>query len=116
MPPPPTDGRIMNDVKLQIGSQEYVWDILLADIDECFLLGSDFVHEHGCIIDLQSSMLHIHQQKIPLKLEITGSRSSNNISLTHDVSIPPWSGVVVTCNNAGITGEMVAVEGLVNTT
>ena len=47
--PAPTDGCII------IGSQEYMWDILLADTGECCLLGSDFLHEHGCIIEIEKA-------------------------------------------------------------
>ena len=40
-----------------IGSPEYMWDILLADTVELCLLGSEFLHETGCIIEMEKAHL-----------------------------------------------------------
>ena len=63
--PAPTDGCIM------IGSPEYMWDILLADTVEWCLLGSEFLHETGCIIEMEKAHLTARDH-------LTGSQARQN--------------------------------------
>ena len=77
-------GRLM----LEIGGVQMSHDIVVADIkDEC-ILGTDFLTPNRCVVDLKNSMLIINNEQIPLlKLKQMTIPTCNKVILDSTVDL-----------------------------
>ena len=84
-------GRLM----LEIGGLQIQHDVVVADIkDEC-ILGTDFLTPNRCIVDLKNSVLIINNEQIPLlrSKEMTIPTCSK-VTLDSTIDLPPMTEAV----------------------
>jgi len=110
-------GYLVKNIPLRIGSDKFHCDMLVSESEDHLLLGSDFLLENACIIDLDRGILQLHAQEIPLQVELiesTGGCKSCKVSLEESTIIPPWSGQIASGCIPEIFGDQVLVEPLVS--
>ncbi|ELT91241.1 hypothetical protein CAPTEDRAFT_195982 [Capitella teleta] len=47
------------DIQLRLGGQSYFWDCCVAPISDDLILGLDFLHAHGAVVDLPQACLSL---------------------------------------------------------
>ena len=84
-------GRLM----LEIGGLQMPHDMVVADIkDEC-ILGTDFLTPNRCVVDLKNSVLIVDNEQIPLmKPKQMATPTCSKVTLDSTVDLPPMSEAV----------------------
>ena len=84
-------------MELVLGRLKTTHTIVVADIkDEC-ILGTDFLTPHQCVVDLKNNMLTVGREQVPLRMprQITVPTCCK-VTLEDCVNLPPFS-ETVTC-------------------
>ncbi|ELU09188.1 hypothetical protein CAPTEDRAFT_202802 [Capitella teleta] len=87
------------DIQLRLGCQSYFWDCCVAPISDDLILGLDFLHAQGAVVDLPHACLSLRQVTVPIKLVANGSSPSisTEFVLCRTAVIPPFSMLRVPC-------------------
>ena len=82
-------------MQLRIGGLQTPHDMIVADIkDEC-ILGTDFLKPHQCVVDLKNSVLPIGSEQVPLlKPSRTTTPTCCKVTLGDSVDLPAMSETV----------------------
>lgn len=91
---------------LVIDNKEYEQPVIVANIDEQFVLGFDFLAKYKCTIDAASRSLQIGQIPIQNK-ESLRSASTCRIRVSENIVLPPYSETVI---KGDIVGETTMTE------
>ena len=85
-------GYELKNFSFQIGSKTYKWDVYIAPIRTKFILGFDFAHHHGAILDYSTPCLVLHGEKHPAVLETCSQPYSLcRVQLAESMTLPPLS-------------------------
>jgi hypothetical protein len=87
------------DIQLRLGGQSYFWDCCVAPISDDLILGLDFLHAQGAVVDLPQACLSLRQVSVPIKIVANGSSPSisTEFVLCRTAVIPPFSMLRVPC-------------------
>ncbi|ELU16571.1 hypothetical protein CAPTEDRAFT_206242 [Capitella teleta] len=87
------------DIQLRLGGQSYFWDCCVAPISDDLILGLDFLHAQGAVVDLPHACLSLRQVSVPIKIVANGSSPSisTEFVLYRTAVIPPFSMLRVPC-------------------
>ena len=84
------EGFMLPSTTLNLGGDDLVWDVVVADIqDEC-LLGLDLLSSYGSVIDLGKMKLHMKEKEQSIvKLKSTVKLEPNTINYVEAKLVPP---------------------------
>ena len=82
-------------VPITIGNLSVVYSVIVADIGPDMLLGLDFLHSHGCTVDLEHNVLLAGGVPVPLKVVSNAHKGVYRVHIDQSVTIPPYSQVLV---------------------
>ncbi|GFW05346.1 retrovirus-related Pol polyprotein from transposon 412 [Trichonephila clavipes] len=82
-------------VKIQFGDTTYQHAVYVADIADPFILGLDFLKEHGFTLDFNKNELRsIHEEVTIFKIEHR-SESIRQVTANENITIPPRTEIIV---------------------
>ncbi|GFX33791.1 retrovirus-related Pol polyprotein from transposon 412 [Trichonephila clavipes] len=82
-------------VKIKFGDATYQHAVYVADIADSFILGLDFLKEHGFTLDFNKNELRsIHEEVTIFKIEHR-SESIRQITANENITIPPRTEIIV---------------------
>ncbi|GFV15751.1 retrovirus-related Pol polyprotein from transposon 412 [Trichonephila clavipes] len=82
-------------VKIQFGDTTYQHDVYVADIADPFILGLDFLKEHGFTLDFNKNELRsIHEEVTIFKIEHR-TESIRQVTANENITIPPRTEIIV---------------------
>ena len=90
-------GAKLDSVRLKIGSHEYLEPLYVAPIEDDMLLGLDFLLKYQAKVDLNSQVLHLGGETIPLTLGETDPVRVFKITTSKKLVVPPFSVLRVPC-------------------
>ncbi|GFX67009.1 retrovirus-related Pol polyprotein from transposon 412 [Trichonephila clavipes] len=83
-------------VKIQFGDTTYQHAVYVADIADPFILGLDFLKEHGFTLDFNKNELRsIHEEVTIFKIEHR-SEPIRQVTANENITIPPRTEIIVT--------------------
>ena len=103
--------KIVRDIDLSLNEDTWKWDIIVGPARELCILGIDFLHHVGAIIDLKNPCVRINDAVIPAQIRAKSpsaqfppsyheSVSSKLVSTLADWELPPFSGRIIHCRLA----------------
>ncbi|GFT61300.1 retrovirus-related Pol polyprotein from transposon 412 [Trichonephila clavipes] len=82
-------------VKIQFGDTTYQHAVYVADIADPFILGLDFLKEHGFTLDFNKNELRsIHEEVTIFKIEHR-TESIRQVTANENITIPPRTEIIV---------------------
>ncbi|GFX58757.1 hypothetical protein TNCV_804611 [Trichonephila clavipes] len=82
-------------VKIQFGDTTYQHAVYVADIADPFILGLDFLKEHGFTLDFNKNELRsIHEEVTIFKIEHR-TESIRQVTANENIAIPPRTEIIV---------------------
>ncbi|GFW99814.1 retrovirus-related Pol polyprotein from transposon 412 [Trichonephila clavipes] len=82
-------------VKIKFGDTTYQHAVYVADIADPFILGLDFLKEHGFTLDFNKNELRsIHEEVTIFKIE-HGTESIRQVTANENITIPPRTEIIV---------------------
>ncbi|GFW67792.1 hypothetical protein TNCV_3871231 [Trichonephila clavipes] len=82
-------------VKIKFGDTTYQHAVYVADIADTFILGLDFLKEHGFTLDFNKNELRsIHEEVTIFKIEHR-SESIRQVTANENITIPPRTEIIV---------------------
>ncbi|GFT62502.1 retrovirus-related Pol polyprotein from transposon 412 [Trichonephila clavipes] len=82
-------------VKIQFGNTTYQHAVYVADIADPFILGLDFLKEHGFTLDFNKNELRsIHEEVTIFKIEHR-TESIRQVTANENITIPPRTEIIV---------------------
>ena len=85
---------ITPDVNFQCGGVRSLRPILISDITDQMLLGSDFMYQHHCVIDYGQRVFHCGGESTPLNISLTADGYGlSEVTLCQTVRLPPHAAV-----------------------
>ncbi|GFV78979.1 retrovirus-related Pol polyprotein from transposon 412 [Trichonephila clavipes] len=82
-------------VKIQFGDTTYQHAVYVADIADPFILGLDFLKEHGFTLDFNKNELRsIHEEVTIFKIEHR-TESIRQVTTNENITIPPRTEIIV---------------------
>ncbi|GFX30546.1 retrovirus-related Pol polyprotein from transposon 412 [Trichonephila clavipes] len=95
-------------VKIQFGDTTYQHAVYVADIADPFILGLDFLKEHGFTLDFNKNELRsIHEEVTIFKIEHR-SESIRQVTANENITIPPRTEIIVPGYIGNDKGEVLA--------
>ncbi|GFW96748.1 retrovirus-related Pol polyprotein from transposon 412 [Trichonephila clavipes] len=98
-------------VKIKFGDATYQHAVYVADIADPFILGLDFLKEHGFTLDFNKNELRsIHEEVTIFKIEHR-SESIRQVTANENITIPPRTEIIVPDTSVTIVfqkGEVLA--------
>ncbi|GFW03304.1 retrovirus-related Pol polyprotein from transposon 412 [Trichonephila clavipes] len=95
-------------VKIQFGDTTYQHAVYVADIADPFILGLDFLKEHGFTLDFNKKELRsIHEEVIIFKIEHR-TESIRQVTANENITIPPRTEIIVPGYIGNDKGEVLA--------
>ncbi len=81
------------NVEVALGSSTFIWDVVVAPINDPFILGLDFLQHHEVLIDLSQKSLQIKDEIIMAKLLRSGGglKPVRKVTLQEKCAVPPRS-------------------------
>ncbi|GFX77639.1 retrovirus-related Pol polyprotein from transposon 412 [Trichonephila clavipes] len=100
------------NVKIKFGDTTYQHAVYVADIADPFILGLDFLKEHGFTLDFNKNELRsIHEEVTIFKIEHR-TESIRQVTANENITIPPRTEIIVpgyigndVSFNSGLTGS-----------
>ncbi len=92
------NGNIVRKTRLKIGSQVFMWDVVVADIADDLLLGLDFLRAHKAKLDFERDIITLGDDIFPaiVKRDLSGnSFHVSQVIIQKRVVVPPNSMVVL---------------------
>ena len=84
-------GRLM----LEMGDLQIQHDVVVADIKDEFILGTDFLTPNRCLVDLKNGVLSINDNQVPLmRLKQMKTPTCSKVTLDSTVDLPLMSEAV----------------------
>ncbi|GFS64824.1 retrovirus-related Pol polyprotein from transposon 412 [Trichonephila clavipes] len=95
-------------VKIQFGDTTYQHAVYVADIADPFILGLDFLKEHGFTLDFNKNELRsIHEEVTIFKIEHR-TESIRQVTANENITIPPRTEIIVPGYIGNDKGEVLA--------
>ncbi|GFX59294.1 hypothetical protein TNCV_4217101 [Trichonephila clavipes] len=95
-------------VKIKFGDATYQHAVYVADIADPFILGLDFLKEHGFTLDFNKNELRsIHEEVTIFKIEHR-SESIRQVTANENITIPPRTEIIVPGYIGNDKGEVLA--------
>ncbi|GFX60862.1 retrovirus-related Pol polyprotein from transposon 17.6 [Trichonephila clavipes] len=95
-------------VKIQFGDTTYQHAVYVADIADPFILGLDFLKEHGFTLDFNKNELRsIHEEVTIFKIEHR-TESIRQVTANENITIPPRTEIIVPGYIGNDEGEVLA--------
>ncbi|KAH3751188.1 hypothetical protein DPMN_185737 [Dreissena polymorpha] len=93
------NGSIVGPVSIQLGNMVFQERVYVAHIEDCMLLGLDFLKTHGATIDRVGSNMCLNGKVVPMAQQrgLMVARVSN-VTVARLVSIPPNSTAMLKCS------------------
>jgi hypothetical protein len=93
------NGSIVGPVTIQLGDMVFQERVYVAPIEDCMLLGLDFLKKHGATIDIVGATMCLNGQVVPMAQEgeLVEARVAN-VTVARTVVIPPNSVAMVKCS------------------
>ena len=85
------NGYVCQGILITLGSRSYVWDVIIAPIEDNFILGLDFLTTIKCKIDLDVNMLHMGYESVPMFVKHDSPYSVCRATIITRTIIPPNS-------------------------
>lgn len=107
--------KVVRNVNLRLGSQNYSWDLIVGPARELCILGLDFLHHVGAIINLRAPCIEIGGVMIAaeIRANLRSDPSTNiTVSAISSQEVPPFAGRVVQCRLSSIMTTDFLVESL----
>ena len=80
------------NLSFKIGVKSYSWPVFIAPIKVPFILGFDFAHYHGAVLDYGTPQLLLHNEKLPAVVNVpTGDFEVCRVKINSKVTLPPMS-------------------------
>ena len=91
-------GFIIQPLKMKLGNQGFSERVYVASIGDDMLFGHDLLHHLGVCLDMQTDMLVLNGERIPITTSFKDSRLTvARMSVRKRVTVPPNSVVHLTC-------------------
>jgi transposase InsO family protein/predicted aspartyl protease len=93
--------KVVKDVQLGIGKQTFSWDLIVANIRDDFILGLDFLKEQRALIDINTNVLILNKEVVPVSCKRNSSGEeviTSRVTLNSTIVIPADSGFGVECD------------------
>ena len=90
-PNEPVNG-YMSSVNLTIGKYNYNQDVVIANIQNDFILGADFLAKHLAVLDLKNSNIAFDNDlRIPIKVNThpSNANAADNVRIVHECVLQP---------------------------
>ncbi|GFU92310.1 retrovirus-related Pol polyprotein from transposon 412 [Trichonephila clavipes] len=95
-------------VNIKFGDTTYQHAVYVADIADPFILGLDFLKEHGFTLDFNKNELRsIHEEVTIFKIE-HGTESIRQVTANENITIPPRTEIIVPGYIGNDKGEVLA--------
>ncbi|GFV07528.1 retrovirus-related Pol polyprotein from transposon 412 [Trichonephila clavipes] len=95
-------------VKIQFGDTTYQHAVYVADIADPFILGLDFLKEHGFTLDFNKNELRsIHEEVTIFKIKHR-TESIRQVTANENITIPPRTEIIVPGYIGNDKGEVLA--------
>ncbi|GFX69692.1 retrovirus-related Pol polyprotein from transposon 412 [Trichonephila clavipes] len=95
-------------IKIQFGDTTYQHAVYVADIADPFILGLDFLKEHGFTLDFNKNELRsIHEEVTIFKIEHR-TESIRQVTANENITIPPRTEIIVPGYIGNDKGEVLA--------
>ena len=93
------NGSIVGPVTIQLGDMVFQERVYVAPIEDCMLLGLDFLKKHGATIDIVGATMCLNGQVVPMSQEggLVEARVAN-VTVARTVIIPPNSVAMIKCS------------------
>ena len=93
------NGSIVGPVTIQLGDMVFQERVYVAPIEDCMLLGLDFLKKHGATIDIVGATMCLNGQVVPMAQEgeLVEARVAN-VTVARTVIIPPNSVAMIKCS------------------
>ncbi|KAH3707439.1 hypothetical protein DPMN_066845 [Dreissena polymorpha] len=93
------NGSVVGPVTIQLGGMVFQERVYLAPIEDCMLLGLDFLKKHGATIDIVGATMCLNGQVVPMSQEGWSVEARvANVTVARTVTIPPSSVAMIKCS------------------
>ncbi len=89
---------------LRVGTQCLKQRMVVANIEAPLVIGFDFLHEHGCVLDSREGTLLVNGEILQCEFE-DQQAAVFRVTVEETVTVPPWSQVVVQAQVQGDVPE-----------
>ena len=96
----PFEAALIPAFRFRLGSRTYTWDVMVAEISDDILIGSDFLARHGCVVDFRRNTFGIQGEiVIADAVQVCDSASAvRKVVLTKRHTLSPVSSVILSAS------------------